>query len=149
MQRIFFSNLVLTIFLNLLIKPLALFGIDATVQNRVGPEEYGLYFSLLNLSVIFNMLIDLGINNYTTKNIAKNQKLQRSISGNWSHSACCYSQAIYSFFLLLEQSLAMTNNNFLFFLFLLSINYLFSLPPSVAVIFQDFISSNLTRSFLF
>jgi len=46
MQRIFFSNLVLMIFLNLLIKPLALFGIDATVQNRVGAAEYGFFFLL-------------------------------------------------------------------------------------------------------
>ncbi len=58
MQRIFFSNLVLMMFLNLLIKPIALFGIDATVQNRVGAAEYGLYFSLLNFSVILNMLLD-------------------------------------------------------------------------------------------
>lgn len=72
MQRIFFSNLMLMILLNLLIKPIALFGIDATVQNRVGPENYGLYFSLLNLSVLFNILLDFGINNYTTKNLAQN-----------------------------------------------------------------------------
>ena len=72
MQRIFFSNLMLMILLNLLIKPVALFGIDATVQNKVGPENYGLYFSLLNLSVLFNILLDFGINNYTTKNLAQN-----------------------------------------------------------------------------
>ena len=72
MQRIFFSNLMLMILLNLLIKPIALFGIDATVQNRVGPENYGIYFSLLNLSVLFNILLDFGINNYTTKNLAQN-----------------------------------------------------------------------------
>lgn len=71
MQRIFFSNLMLMILLNLLIKPIALFGIDATVQNRVGPENYGLYFSLLNLSVLFNILLDFGINNYTTKHLAQ------------------------------------------------------------------------------
>jgi O-antigen/teichoic acid export membrane protein len=62
----------LMILLNLLIKPIALFGIDATVQNRVGPENYGIYFSLLNLSVLFNILLDFGINNYTTKNLAQN-----------------------------------------------------------------------------
>jgi len=61
----------LMILLNLLIKPIALFGIDATVQNRVGPENYGLYFSLLNLSVLFNILLDFGINNYTTKHLAQ------------------------------------------------------------------------------
>jgi O-antigen/teichoic acid export membrane protein len=81
MQKTFLSSLLITIFLNLLIKPLALFGIDATVQNKVGPEEYGLYFSLLNLSVIFNMLLDLGINNYTTKRIAQDPEIAKRYFG--------------------------------------------------------------------
>jgi O-antigen/teichoic acid export membrane protein len=81
MQKTFLSSLLITIFLNLLIKPLALFGIDATVQNRVGPEEYGLYFSLLNLSVILNMLLDLGINNYTTKRVAQRPEIAKRYFG--------------------------------------------------------------------
>ncbi|MBM3186209.1 MAG: oligosaccharide flippase family protein [Bacteroidetes bacterium] len=81
MQKTFLSSLLITIFLNLLIKPLALFGIDATVQNRVGPEEYGLYFSLLNLSVILNMLLDLGINNYTIKSIAQKPEIAKRYFG--------------------------------------------------------------------
>ena len=81
MQKTFLSSLLITIFLNLLIKPLALFGIDATVQNRVGPEEYGLYFSLLNLSVILNMLLDLGINNYTIKSIAQKPDIAKRYFG--------------------------------------------------------------------
>lgn len=71
MQKKFITNLVLIVVLNLLVKPIAIFGIDATVQNRVGAEEYGLYFSLLNLSFLFNIVMDLGINNYTTRNIAQ------------------------------------------------------------------------------
>jgi O-antigen/teichoic acid export membrane protein len=70
MQKKFISNLLLIVVLNLLVKPFAIFGIDATVQNRVGEEAYGMYFSLLNLSFLFNILMDLGINNFTTKNIA-------------------------------------------------------------------------------
>lgn len=81
MQRVFFSNLVLMIFLNLLIKPLSLFGIDATIQNRVGAAEYGLYFSLLNFSVILNMLLDFGINNYTVKCIAQNPEEAKTYFG--------------------------------------------------------------------
>lgn len=71
MQRKFLVNLILLIVLNLLVKPIAIFGIDATVQNQVGAEEYGLYFSLLNFSFLFNILLDLGINNYTTKHVAQ------------------------------------------------------------------------------
>ena len=59
------------VILNLLVKPVAIFGIDATVQNRVGAEAYGIYFSLLNFSILFNILLDFGINNFTTKNIAQ------------------------------------------------------------------------------
>jgi len=73
MQGKFLSTLLLSLVLNLLIKPISLFGIDAAVQNRVGATEYGLYFSLLNLSVLFNILIDLGINNYTIRTMAQDQ----------------------------------------------------------------------------
>ncbi len=75
MQKKFLSSLFLVIALNLLIKPLAIFGIDATVQNRVGTATYGLYFSLLNLSFLFNILLDLGINNFTTRHIAQHPTL--------------------------------------------------------------------------
>lgn len=71
MQKKFLSSLFLMVLLNLLVKPLAIFGIDATVQNKVGTEAYGLYFSLLNLSFLFNILLDLGVNNFTTRNVAQ------------------------------------------------------------------------------
>jgi O-antigen/teichoic acid export membrane protein len=56
-----------------LVKPIAIFGIDAQVQNAVGLDAYGLYFSLLSLSLILNILMDLGINNYVIKTVAKNE----------------------------------------------------------------------------
>ncbi|MFA7272402.1 MAG: oligosaccharide flippase family protein [Crocinitomicaceae bacterium] len=71
MQKKFFSNLLLMLVLNLLVKPISIFGIDTGVQNRVGSEAYGLYFTLLNLSFLFNILLDVGINNFTTKNVAQ------------------------------------------------------------------------------
>jgi len=81
MQKKFISNLILIVILNLLVKPLAIFGIDAGVQNRVGTEAYGLYFSLLNLSFIFNIVSDLGINNFTTRNIARYPKVMPKYFG--------------------------------------------------------------------
>ena len=75
MRRKFFTNLTLLLFLNLLIKPFWIFGIDRTVQNVVGAEEYGLYFSLFNFSLLLNMLLDLGITNYNNRNIAQNSQL--------------------------------------------------------------------------
>jgi O-antigen/teichoic acid export membrane protein len=78
MHRIFFSNLLFSLLLNLLIKPIAIFGIDAQVQNVVGLDQYGLYFSLLSLSLILNILMDLGINNYVIKTVANNQEEAKS-----------------------------------------------------------------------
>lgn len=71
MKKKLLIDLLIIILLNVLVKPVAIFGIDAAVQNRIGSDAYGLYFSLLNLSYLFNILMDLGINNYTTKNVAQ------------------------------------------------------------------------------
>ena len=51
MQKKFISNLAFLVILNFLVKPIAIFGIDATVQNQVGADSYGIYFSLLNFSI--------------------------------------------------------------------------------------------------
>lgn len=121
MQRVFFSNLVLMIFLNLLIKPLALFGIDATVQNRVGAAEYGLYFSLLNFSVILNMLLDLGINNYTVKSIAQNPEEAKTYFGK----IISFRVLLFGFYILFALIFALFvgyNSNQLYLLGLLGIN---------------------------
>ncbi len=64
LENRFLSNLLLVVSVNLLIKPLYIFGIDRTVQNTVGPEEYGLYFALLNLVYLFQIFNDLGIQNF-------------------------------------------------------------------------------------
>lgn len=63
------------VLLNLLVKPIAIFGIDAEVQNSVPEEDYGTYFALLNFSFLFNILLDFGINNFTTKNVAQHPQM--------------------------------------------------------------------------
>ena len=70
------------VFFNLLIKPYAIFGIDAEVQNRVGTEQYGLYFTLLNFSYLFNIFLDLGITNYNTRYVAQHPNLVKRYIGN-------------------------------------------------------------------
>ncbi len=67
--------------LNVLIKPIAIFGIDAEVQNRGGTEEYGIYFPLLSLTFLLNILTDFGINNYTIKHVAQHPKVAVSYLG--------------------------------------------------------------------
>ncbi len=75
MQRKFITNLALLLFLNFLIKPFWIFGIDRKVQNIVSAEEYGIYFALFNFSMLFNILLDVGITNFNNRNIAQNKQL--------------------------------------------------------------------------
>lgn len=75
MQKKLFSGILLFLFLNLLIKPFWILGIDVSVQNAVGAEEFGIYFALFNFSFIFNILLDLGITNFNNKNIAQHHHL--------------------------------------------------------------------------
>ena len=75
MRRKFITNLILIVFLNLLIKPFWVLGIDRSVQNVVGPSEYGFYFTILNFAFLFQILLDWGISNFNNRNIAQNNHL--------------------------------------------------------------------------
>lgn len=118
MQKKFLSSLGLLLLLNLIVKPLYILGIDAEVQNRVGQESYGLYFGLLNLSFIFNILIDFGINNFNNRNISQNAHL---IENHFSKlfSAKALLAIIYAIFtLFLGLVLGYFENSLLMLLFL-------------------------------
>ena len=71
MKKKFVTNLALLLFLNIVIKAFWMYGIDRKVQNIVGSEEYGLYFSLLSLSILMNILLDIGITNFNNREIAR------------------------------------------------------------------------------
>jgi O-antigen/teichoic acid export membrane protein len=75
MQKKFLANLALLLFLNLLVKPFWIFGIDRTVFNTVGLEDYGFYFTILNFAFLFNILLDAGITNFNNRNIAQHAHL--------------------------------------------------------------------------
>jgi O-antigen/teichoic acid export membrane protein len=75
MNREFLLNAGLLLAVNLVIKPVYIFGIDRTVQNTVGSETYGLYFALFNLSLLFQMLNDFGIQNFNSRNLSMHRHL--------------------------------------------------------------------------
>lgn len=75
MQKKFLTNLALLLFLNVLVKPFYIFGIDVGVQNAVGSDEYGLFFVVLNFSFLFNIILDLGITQFNNRNIAQHSQL--------------------------------------------------------------------------
>lgn len=82
LRRKFFTNLLLLLFLNLIIKPVWVLGIDLSVQNRVGEAEYGFYFSLFGFSLLLNILLDFGINSFTNREISQNQHLLKKYLSN-------------------------------------------------------------------
>jgi O-antigen/teichoic acid export membrane protein len=75
MQKKFLVNLALSVFLNLLVKPFWIFGIDRTVQNTVGLADYGFYLNIFNFAFLFNILLDAGITNFNNRNIAQHVHL--------------------------------------------------------------------------
>ncbi len=75
MQKKFLKNLGLLLFLNLMVKPMWILGVDRQVQNVVGTQEYGLYFTIINFSFLFYIFLDLGITNFNNRNIAQNNQL--------------------------------------------------------------------------
>ena len=75
MQKKLLSGLFWILLLNLLIKPFWILGIETGVQNAVGTVEYGFYFAIFNLAYIFNILLDLGVTNFNTRNIARHPVL--------------------------------------------------------------------------
>jgi O-antigen/teichoic acid export membrane protein len=82
MQKKFLKNLIFLLFLNLLIKPFWILGIDRQVQNVVGTQDYGFYFAIFNFSYLFFIFLDLGMTNFNNRNIARNQhQLQEHFGG--------------------------------------------------------------------
>ncbi len=74
MNREFIVNILFLLFINLLIKPFFIFGIDLAVQNRTG-QGYGLYFALMNLTYIFQILNDFGIQSFNNRHISQHPQL--------------------------------------------------------------------------
>ena len=61
MQRAFLPNLAFVLFINLIIKPLYIFGVEVGVQNALGAERYGLFFALLNSAYLLQIINDFGL----------------------------------------------------------------------------------------
>lgn len=80
MQKIFLKGLVITLLLNLLVKPATIFGVDVVMQNRIGSDPYGNFSAILNFTFLFSMILDMGITNYMTRLIAQHPNLIRRYS---------------------------------------------------------------------
>jgi O-antigen/teichoic acid export membrane protein len=72
----FYKGLYWLLGLNILIKPIWIFGIDRVVQNRVGYEAYGTYFSILGLSIALSFLADAGLTNMINRELSAGGQIQ-------------------------------------------------------------------------
>lgn len=75
MTREFLMNIILLVGINLLIKPIFIFGIDRGIQNTLPPEQYGNYFVLFNFVWLFQILNDFGIAYFNSRQISQHPHL--------------------------------------------------------------------------
>ncbi len=75
MNNRFLKNIIFLLFINLLVKPFWILGVDRTVQNLVGDAVYGTYLAIFNFSYLFYIILDIGLTNFNSKNIAQNNHL--------------------------------------------------------------------------
>jgi O-antigen/teichoic acid export membrane protein len=90
MQKLFLKGLGITLLLNLLVKPATIFMVDINMQNELGAHQYGIFQTVLNVTFLFSMLLDMGMTNFMTRLIAQ-----------YPHMIHKYSDRLFSFRLLL------------------------------------------------
>jgi O-antigen/teichoic acid export membrane protein len=82
LRRFFVQNIFFLILVNLIVKPLWIFGIDRNVQIAVGHEVYGQYVALLNFSIIFQVLLDFGLQSYNNRTVAQSPEAMKGLFPN-------------------------------------------------------------------
>ena len=71
MKTAILRPVLLLIGLNVIIKPLWIVGIDRQVQLLEGPEIYGRFFALFQLSLMFHVILDAGIQTFLSQQKGK------------------------------------------------------------------------------
>jgi drug/metabolite transporter (DMT)-like permease len=82
LNREFLLNAVFLVLVNLLIKPFYVFGIERTVQERVGTEQYGLYATLFSFAYLLFMVNDFGIHYFNSRTVARHPQLAAKLFPN-------------------------------------------------------------------
>ena len=75
MQAKYLRSLFFLLFLNVIIKPVWLLGIDRGVQHAVGIDSYGLYYFIISISFYLQMVLDPGLHTHNNKSLAKDPNL--------------------------------------------------------------------------
>lgn len=71
----FFRNALLQVSLNLAVKGVYLFAVERVVQNTLPEGDYGLYFALLGLGMLLQVVADFGLQLYNSRVLAGHRQL--------------------------------------------------------------------------
>lgn len=113
-----------------------LLGIDAEVQQRTGPGEYGLFFALMNFAFLFNIFADFGISNRNTRDSAIDSRFSLE-EASYAAGLRMVLGACYLIITLLAACVAGYSGNALGLLLLLSFNQVLA---SLILYYRSFLS---------
>jgi O-antigen/teichoic acid export membrane protein len=82
LKKKFLVNIVFLLSISILIKAFWVLGIDRTVQNVAGEEAYGFYFSLFSFSVLFTLLLDMGLSGFNKTAVSADPSRVKLYFGN-------------------------------------------------------------------
>jgi O-antigen/teichoic acid export membrane protein len=82
MLKKYLSDIAFMQVLNLLVKPIWILIIDAAVQDVLSPEVYGNYFALFNFSMLFFIVLDLGLNSFNITEVSRDNSKIASLAGS-------------------------------------------------------------------
>jgi O-antigen/teichoic acid export membrane protein len=82
LRRKFLINILFLLAVSILVKAFWVLGIDRTVQNVVGETAYGSYFSLFSFSVLFTLLLDMGLSGFNNRAVSADPSRVKLWFGN-------------------------------------------------------------------
>ena len=97
------------------------------MQNRVGPEEYGIYFALFNFSFIFKIVLDFGLSNYNTREMSQHPQKLKSRFSNLIYFKLIFAAIYFVVTCLIGYSLGYANFEIELLLYLMVLQILLSL----------------------
>jgi O-antigen/teichoic acid export membrane protein len=77
-MRKFFTDALYVQVLNLLIKPVWILVIDRAVQNFLPPQDYVAYYTWLSFTILFVIVLDVGINTYNNTHVAADKSFMQT-----------------------------------------------------------------------
>lgn len=90
MRQQLVKNLLFVLVVNILVKTIWIFFIDRNVQLHVGYSAYGSFQALFNLGMIFQILLDFGLTQYNSKEIATDPKRLRVLFSSMFWTRCLF-----------------------------------------------------------